>query len=688
MLKKFRSIQTQLLAISVIVVLIALGTVGTIINNQVSSQALDNYLKNSNDQLKIVSKVINVFYAQIDKDINMMATNLLVMKGGTDITSYAKNAEKVSMTPSKNGGLEQSTYEVFKQYADSHPGTMYVYFGTENGSYLQWPETTIPATFNPPEKGWYKVALPGKGAIVRTEPYVDGISNAMITSNVRSFNDANGKLIGTLGIDVNQSVISDMLSEMKTGKTGFSMIVHNTGVIMADGKNSKNNFKKLSDVKIAGIEKLISKDLKPFNLKIDGLTYTVNPYKVQGTDWVLASFLSVNEINEEAHKLSFMIVIVSVIMLFITTLLITITTRRITTPIIKSSEYLKTLATGDFSQNIDPKFLLRKDEIGSMSNGIKDMTNSLKSLVTSIKTESTAIENEVDYVMNNVITLNAGIEDISATTEELAASMEETAASSQEMSATSQEIEKSVQFIADKSKKGAIAAGVITNRAIDTKKNVDAAQKKAIDIFNSTKGKLEQAIEDSKVVKQINLLTESIMQITEQTNLLALNAAIEASRAGEAGRGFSVVSDEIRKLAEQSKNTVIQIQDVTSKVTSSVNNLSSSSTDLLTFVSTDVNNDYKVMLDVAEKYSEDAKFIDDLVIEFSSTSEYLLTSIQDILAAIDGVAMASSEGASGTSDIANKSIDINNQSNNVKEQVLKTKESAIRLKNEIARFKI
>ncbi|MBC8061961.1 MAG: Cache 3/Cache 2 fusion domain-containing protein, partial [Clostridiaceae bacterium] len=418
MFKRLKSIQTQFLTVSIVIILITLISVGGIVSTQINKQATNDYLSNSNEQMNIVDRSINNFYNQIDKDINMMATDSLVMKLDKSITSYANNNEKVKMTPSKNGGLEQQTFEVFKHYADNHPGTMYVYYGTETGAYLQWPETEVPANYDSPTKSWYKTGLSGNGSIVRTDPYVDSISHAMITSNVRSFKDANGKLLGVIGIDVQQSVISDMLSKMKIGKTGFSIIVHKTGVILADGNDPKNNFKKIDELKIDGLKNILSEDSKPFDVKINGTKYVVNPHKVSGTDWVLASFMTDKELTLGASKIRTQIIFISIIMLFITIILITFSTKFITTPIKKSSEYLEVIAGGDFSQEIDPKYLVRKDEIGTIANGINNMKNSLKHLVGSIVNESLAIENEVTNSIKNVNILNTNLTDISATTEE------------------------------------------------------------------------------------------------------------------------------------------------------------------------------------------------------------------------------------------------------------------------------
>lgn len=347
---------------------------------------------------------------------------------------------------------------------------------------------------------------------------------------------------------------------------------------------------------------------------------------------------------------------------------------------------LNSMKNGDFTVEVPEDVRSVKDEIGVMSMDVFLMQGSLKKLIEMVKNEAINVNQNVNGSLDNINIMNNNLEDVSARTEELAANMEETAACSEEMTAATQEIERAIYTIAKNSQKGAVEVLNINKRAADTKESANIAQKKTADIFDGTKGELEKAIENSKIVNQINVLSQSIMAITEQTNLLALNAAIEAARAGEAGKGFSVVAEEIRKLAEQSKEAVIEIQNITTKVTDSFTELTVSSNKLLQFVSTDVYEDYKTMLEVADKYKEDANFVENLVTEFSSTSEELLASIQDVLKTIDEVAQAASDGAEGTTDISQRIADVTLKSSNVLDLSNKSQDSSEKLKQEISKF--
>lgn len=359
----------------------------------------------------------------------------------------------------------------------------------------------------------------------------------------------------------------------------------------------------------------------------------------------------------------------------------------ITRPIGKLRKNLLVLASsgGDLTQKID---INSRDEIGDLASGVNAFIENIRTIMVDVNKSSGNVEQAAREATELLGSLKAVVDNTSNTIDKLTMGMEETAATAEEIGASSKDIEQSVGFLADKAQKAASEAGKINDRAQGLKDNALNSSKNTQKVYKETKEKLEVAILKSKTVERINILSNSILEISEQTNLLALNAAIEAARAGEAGRGFSVVADEIRKLAEDSKNTVVEIQKVASEVVSSVENLSDSSKKIMMFIDNTVNKDYDNMVKTGEQYSSDASFVDSLVTDISGTTEELTAFIENIIQSIDEVATTVNQGAEGTLDMARRIADIVIKVNEVQNNTDISSNSARALKESIDKFKI
>ena len=355
-------------------------------------------------------------------------------------------------------------------------------------------------------------------------------------------------------------------------------------------------------------------------------------------------------------------------------------------PLKKCISSIGVMEQGDFSQAMGTALLKRRDDFGKLAASLEFMRNEMSGLIGEVKSQATEITRMVQEIDDNIQALDEEIENVSATTEELAAGMEETAASSEEINAMSHEIESAAKSIATRSQDGATEADDIRDRAVGIKKTTTENDKRTKAIHAEINEGLTKALEDIKVVDQIGVLAESIMEITGQTNLLALNASIEAARAGEAGKGFAVVADEIRVLAEQSKAAVVHIQDVTKNVVESVTNLADGAKKLLEFVGTDVVDSFAGFSDMADSYSNDAGSIDALVTDFSASSEQLLASINGVMDAIGEVSKAATEGATGTNDIAEKTGVVVEKAAEIKEKAEAAHHAADKLQQNVEHF--
>jgi len=361
--------------------------------------------------------------------------------------------------------------------------------------------------------------------------------------------------------------------------------------------------------------------------------------------------------------------------------------RSITTPLRELKLKLKDLVKngGDLTHNIDIK---SKDEIGDLAKAVNQFIANIRNIIIEVNQCTDGVETAVLSVKEYMNGLSSNVEQSSATIQELSAGMEETAAAAEEVNSSSAEIENATVSMADRAQKGAIAANEISSRADVLKQSAIGSQKVSKDVYESTKKNLELALEKSKAIEKITILSETILGISAQTNLLALNAAIEAARAGEAGKGFAVVADEIRNLAENSKNTVSEIQKVNVEVLASVNDLSSSARIIMDFFDTTVSKDYSEMVKTGEYYGNDGKFVDELVSDFSATAEELTATVEGIMKAMSEVATTVNEGATGTQEIAEKISEIVTLVDQVKNETDKSLENSTLLKRAVSKFTV
>ena len=338
---------------------------------------------------------------------------------------------------------------------------------------------------------------------------------------------------------------------------------------------------------------------------------------------------------------------------------------------------------GDLTKRVTVKSM---DEIGQSSIGINHFIETLQNIMSNIISNSNVLDGVVGNVASSVAASSDNANDISAIMEELSATMEEVSATTNSVSENTTAAEGKVQKMADQTK-------VMSQYAQDMKKRATELEHTATENMNSTNEmigeittEMNQALENSKSVEKVAQLTADILSISSQTNLLALNASIEAARAGEAGKGFAVVAEEIRQLADSSRETANNIQTINEQVIEAVQGLVVSSEKIVGYINENILPDYRAFVQGGQQYNDDATHIDNTMAEYAGEAQDILATMMEMTEAIEGISRAVEESANGVTDAATNIDSLVQSMSTVNGQMEENSTVAKNLKEESAAF--
>lgn len=338
---------------------------------------------------------------------------------------------------------------------------------------------------------------------------------------------------------------------------------------------------------------------------------------------------------------------------------------------------------GDLTQRVTP---INNAEVDAVGKGINVFMTKLQAIFKAVVTNSARMERVVDDVRQSVQTSNSSVSDLSALTEELSATMQDISENASVINTNTDNVAKEVELIAEKTDE-------LTGYTKDMKAHAQSMESVARTNMESTDRKvseilevLQKAIEDSNSVKQVNSLTNDILNIASQTNLLALNASIEAARAGEAGRGFAVVASEISQLAAASQEAANNIQRINAVVTNSVNNLSDNANGLVNYINDSILPEFERFVESGVEYNDKASFIEGTMTDFKEKTDSLKQSMLEISSSINTISHAINEGVNGVVSAADSTQLIVEDMDNISHKMDENYEIADSLKKETSIF--